>query len=510
MNAPILSSTPALEVHGVSKSFPGVKALDNVSFTIQRNEVVGLIGENGAGKTSLLKVLNGIYQPDAGELMVDGRAVKLASPRQAFDTGIAMVFQEQTILPSLTVAQNIFLGREEEFLRFGLVSKARMNEAAAAELKKVHLDIHPGTPCAKLSFADRQMVEIAKALSLDSRIAGNITILLDEPTSVLERKEVELLFAIIADLKKRASIAFISHRLDEVLAVSDRVYVMRDGKVVKEFDGKGVTEKDMHQHMVGRQLHNEYYREARQSACSDKVLIEARNLSKAGGFRNVSFALRAGEVLGIAGVIGSGREDLARCLAGHSKADAGTLEVNGQRARFASVPQATAQGVGLVPAERKVEGLVAQFSVAENMTLAALPKFVAKGVLKFGAERLEATSWIDRLKIKTPSPDAMVGGLSGGNQQKVVLAKWRIAGVKVLILDHPTRGIDVGAKEDVYELVRDMTSDGLAVILLGDTLEEVIGLSSRILVMRDGEVTASFDAPPGGKPTQIDLVQHMV
>jgi len=503
-------NTPALEVRGVSKSFPGVKALDNVSFTIKRNEVVGLIGENGAGKTSLLKVLNGIYQPDEGELLVDGRPVKLASPRQAFDTGIAMVFQEQTILPSLTVAQNIFLGREEEFLRFGLVSKARMNEAAAAELKKVHLDLHPGTPCAKLSFADRQMVEIAKALSLDSRITGNITILLDEPTSVLERKEVELLFAIIDDLKKRASIAFISHRLDEVLAVSDRVYVMRDGKVVKEFEGKGVTEKDMHQHMVGRQLHTEYYREARQTACSDKVLIEARNLSKAGGFKNVSFALRAGEVLGIAGVIGSGREDLARCLAGHSKADTGTLEVNGQRARFASVPQATAQGVGLVPAERKVEGLVAQFSVAENMTLAALPKFVTKGLLNFGAETAQAKSWIDRLKIKTPSPHAMTGGLSGGNQQKVVLAKWRIAGVKVLILDHPTRGIDVGAKEDVYELVRDMTSEGLAVILLGDTLEEVIGLSSRILVMRDGEVTASFEAPPGGKPTQIDLVQHMV
>ncbi|MBK1865833.1 sugar ABC transporter ATP-binding protein [Taklimakanibacter albus] len=508
MNAP--SSIPALEVRGVSKSFPGVKALDNVSFTIKRNEVVGLIGENGAGKTSLLKVLNGIYQPDEGELLVDGRPVKLASPRQAFDTGIAMVFQEQTILPSLTVAQNIFLGREEEFLRFGLVSKARMNEAAAVELKKVHLDIHPGTACVKLSFADRQMVEIAKALSLDSRITGNITILLDEPTSVLERKEVELLFAIIADLKKRASIAFISHRLDEVLAVSDRVYVMRDGKVVKEFDGKDVTEKDMHQHMVGRQLHTEYYREARQTACSDKVLIEARNLSKAGAFRNVSFALRAGEVLGIAGVIGSGREDLARCLAGHTKSDTGTLEVNGQRARFASVPQATAQGVGLVPAERKVEGLVAQFSVAENMTLAALPKFVAKGLLNFGAETAQAKSWIDRLKIKTPSPHAMTGGLSGGNQQKVVLAKWRIAGVKVLILDHPTRGIDVGAKEDVYELVRDMTSEGLAVILLGDTLEEVIGLSSRILVMRDGEVTASFEAPPGGKPTQIDLVQHMV
>jgi ribose transport system ATP-binding protein len=510
MNAPAEKAVPALELRGISKSFPGVKALDAVSLTINRNEVVGIIGENGAGKTSLLKVLNGIYQPDGGSLFVNGRQVKIASPRQAFDTGIAMVFQEQSILPSLTAAENIFLGREEEFLRMGLISKARMNEAAAVELKKVHLDIHPGTLCSKLTFADRQMVEIAKALSLDSRIDGDITILLDEPTSVLERKEVDLLFEIIADLKKRASIAFISHRLDEVLAVSDRVYVMRDGKVVKEFAAEGATEKDMHQYMVGRQLHNEYYREARQAAPSGKLLMEAANLGKAGGFKNVNFKLHGGEVLGIAGVIGSGREDLARCLAGHTTADTGTLTVNGRSVKFTSVPQATANGIGLVPAERKIEGLVAQFSVAENMTLAALPKFVSGGVLKFGAEREQAKAWIDRLKIKTPSTAAMVGGLSGGNQQKVVLAKWRIAGVKVLILDHPTRGIDVGAKEDVYELVRDMTAEGLAVILLGDTLEEVIGLSSRILVMRDGEVVATFDAPPGGKPTQVDLVEHMV
>jgi ribose transport system ATP-binding protein len=510
VNAHSERPVPALELRGISKSFPGVKALDNVSLTIDRNEVVGIIGENGAGKTSLLKVLNGIYQPDAGEFFVNGRQVRIASPRQAFDTGIAMVFQEQSILPSLTAAENIFLGREEEFLRMGLISKARMNEAAAVELKKVHLDIHPGTLCSKLTFADRQMVEIAKALSLDSRIDGDITILLDEPTSVLERKEVELLFEIIADLKKRASIAFISHRLDEVLAVSDRVYVMRDGKVVKELAAAGATEKDMHQYMVGRQLHNEYYREARQVAPSARLLVEASNLGKAGGFRNVNFKLHGGEVLGIAGVIGSGREDLARCLAGHTAADSGTLTVDGRSVKFTSVPQATAKGIGLVPAERKIEGLVAQFSVAENMTLAALPKFVSGGILKFDAERKQAKAWIDRLKIKTPSTAAMVGGLSGGNQQKVVLAKWRIAGVKVLILDHPTRGIDVGAKEDVYELVRDMTAEGLAVILLGDTLEEVIGLSSRILVMRDGEVTATFDAPPGGKPTQVDLVQHMV
>ena len=501
---------PVLEIRGVSKSFPGVKALDEVSFAVNKGEVVGLIGENGAGKSTLLKVLNGIYQPDAGSVLVDDKTVTIHSPRQAFDSGIAMVFQEQSILPTLTVAENIFLGREEEFIRFGLISKARMNAAAAVELKKVHLEVHPATRCAELSFANRQMVEIAKALSLDSRIKSDITILLDEPTSVLERKEVELLFRIVADLKARASIVFISHRLEEVLEISDRVYVMRDGRVVKELAARDATVKDLHQFMVGRQLRHEYYRETRQTVPSPNVILECRDLAKTGGFANVSFALHEGEVLGIAGVIGSGREDLARCLAGHSAASSGTLKVGGAAQRFTAAFQATRKGIGLVPSERKVEGLVGPFSVAENMTLAALPKFVKGGVIRFAAETKIARDWIARLQIKTPSAATMTGSLSGGNQQKVVLAKWRIAGVKVLILDHPTRGIDVGAKEDVYELIRDMTAEGLAVILLGDTLDEVIGLSSRILVMRDGEITARFEAPPGDKPTQVDLVRHMV
>lgn len=504
-------SAPVLEVRGVTKSFPGVKALDAVSFHINRGEVVGLIGENGAGKSTLLKILNGVYQPDAGGIFVDGKQITVASPRQAFDSGIAMVFQEQSVLPSLTVAENIFLGREEEFLRFGLISKARMKAAAREELKKVHLDIDPGRRCADLSFATRQMVEIAKALSLNSRIKGHVTILLDEPTSVLEQKEVDLLFEIIRSLRDRASFVFISHRLEEVLEISDRVYVMRDGKVVKELPASAATVKDLHQHMVGRQLHHEYYREARQATPAAEVALACENLTMPGAFSGVSLELHAGEVLGIAGVVGSGREALARCLAGHTRPAAGTIRIGGKVVEFAAPHDATAAGVGLVPAERKIEGLVAPFSVTENMTLAALRHFVSPaGAIRFPAETAVAKDWISRLSIKTPSPDTMVGSLSGGNQQKVVLAKWRIAGVKVLILDHPTRGIDVGAKEDVYDLVRDMTSEGLAVILLGDTLDEVIGLSSRIIVMKDGEITARIEAPPGAKPQQVDILRHMV
>jgi ribose transport system ATP-binding protein len=502
---------PVLEIKGVSKSFPGVKALNDVNLAVGKGEVVGLIGENGAGKSTVLKILNGIYQPDpGGDIFVDGKLVRIASPRDAFDKGIAMVFQEQLILPSLTVAENIFLGREEEFLRCGLISKSRMNAAAAVELQKVHLRVHPGKRCADLTFADRQMVEIAKALSLDSRIKSDVTILLDEPTSVLERKEIDLLFEIIEDLKQRASIVFISHRLEEILAISDRVYVMRDGKVVMETPAKEATIKALHQHMVGRQLHHEYYREARQTASSSVPALEAQGVAKRGGFSNVSFTLHEGEIIGIAGVIGSGREDLAKCLAGHQQIDAGVLKVSGKPVSLRAAYDATAHGIGFVPSERKIEGLVASFSVAENMTLAALAKFVSGGVIRFAEETKTAREWVAQLKIKTPSTAAMVGGLSGGNQQKVVLAKWRVAGVRVVILDHPTRGIDVGAKEDVYELIRDMTAEGLAIILLGDTLDEVIGMSSRILVMRDGEIAATFDAAPGKKPTQVQLIEHMV
>jgi ribose transport system ATP-binding protein len=314
----------------------------------------------------------------------------------------------------------------------------------------------------------------------------------------------------VDDLKKRASIVFISHRLEEVLAISDRVYVMRDGKVVFETSAKDATVRALHQHMVGRQLHHEYYREARQAVPTAIPVVEAQGIGRHNGFSNVSFTLHAGEIIGIAGVIGSGREDLAKCLAGHKPIDVGTLKIGGKLVSFRAAHDAAACGIGLVPSERKTEGLVASFSVAENMTLAALPKFVSNGVIRFADEEKTAQDWITRLKIKTPSSRTMVRSLSGGNQQKVVLAKWRVAGVRVVILDHPTRGIDVGAKEDVYELVRDMTAEGLAVILLGDTLDEVIGLSSRILVMRDGEIAATFDAAPGKKPTQVELVGYMM
>jgi ribose transport system ATP-binding protein len=502
--------TAVLKVRNGSKSFPGVKALDDVTMHIDRHEVVGVIGENGAGKSTLLKIVTGIYQLDEGDLIVNDQKLSLASPRDAFDHGVAMVFQEQSILPTLTIAENIFLGREKEFLRFGLIDKRGMNDAARKELAKVHLDLDPATRAADLTFAQRQMVEIAKALSLDSRIDGEVIILLDEPTSVLEQREIDLLFAIVAELKQRASIVFISHRLDEVLSVSDRVYVMRDGKVVHEVASADAEIHDLHQHMVGRQLDHRYYREQRQLEAGNRVLLDVKGLGRAGDFEGISFKLHQGEILGIAGVVGSGREALARCLAGLEPADHGEIDIGGKPVRLAAPHQAVAAGIGFVPSERKVEGIIAALDVAENMSLAAKEKFLRHGLIDFAAERETAASWVDRLGIKTPSITTPGGSLSGGNQQKVVLAKWRIAGSDVMILDHPTRGIDVGAKEEVYELIRDMAEDGLGILLLADTLEEVIGLSSRILVMKDGRISATFEAPVGAKPGQIDLIEAMV
>jgi len=499
-----------LELKDATKEFPGVRALDSVNLHVGRNEVVGLIGENGAGKSTLLKILTGIYVLDSGTLSLNGSIQAFRNPRDAFDHGLAMVFQEQSVIPTLSVAENIFLGREAEFVRHGLINKRAMNKAASAELAKVHIDVDPAVKCSSLGFAARQMVEIAKALSLDGRIDGDIVILLDEPTSVLERREVQLLFDIVHELKSRASIIFISHRLDEVLEVADRVYVLRDGAVVHETAAKNATMHALHEHMVGRQLDHEYYRENRQRDQVGKPLLSVRDLSVAGEFRNISFELAAGEILGIAGVVGSGREALARCLAGLMPANAGVVEIDGKVVNLGKPRTAVKGGFGFVPSERKSEGIVPGLSVAENMTLASGNRFTRQGVIRFAQENEVARHWIERLHIRTPSTRTSMQSLSGGNQQKVVLAKWQIVGTKVAILDHPTRGIDVGAKEDVYELVRDMAEQGVGIVLLGDTLEEVIGLSNRIIVLRDGQISARFDAPAGGKPLQVDLIASMV
>ena len=508
MSAP--QTIPALAVSRVEKRFPGVHALKDVSLEIRPHEVVGLVGENGAGKSTLMRILAGVYQPDAGEIRLGGRAVRLASAAHAMSLGIGMVFQEQSLLTNLTVGENIYLGSERRFTRGGLVRWPALYDAARRQLAKVRLDLDPRTRTAELDFATRQMVELAKALTLEEAAEGHLVILLDEPTSVLERDDIDILFDRVRALKDRASFVFVSHRLDEVLELSDRVYVMKDGAVVAE---RPVAEADvptLHQLMVGRGLQAEYYREPLQRPFGDEVVLSASGLGLDGAYRDVSFELHKGEILGIAGVIGSGREELSRTLAGFAPHQHGSLTVGGRQVRFATPADAVDCGIGYLPRERRVEGLVLFLSVAANITLPSLSRLRRFGLIDTAAERRVARDWVKKLAVRTPGIDALCLNLSGGNQQKVVLAKWLNAEARVLVLDHPTRGLDVGAKEEVYELVRAVTADGIAVILTSDTLEETTGLSHTILVMRDGVITHRADASPGRKPQQVELIRHMV
>ncbi len=499
-----------LSVANISKSYVGVRALTDVTMEVRRNEVVGLIGENGAGKSTLMRILAGSVRPDSGVMAIDGESVSLRNPREANAHGIGMVFQEQSLLLNMTVAENIFLGQEMPFVRAGVIGWRRLNEAARVQLGKVGIDIDPASRTVDLSFAARQMVELAKALALEDRTDKPLLILLDEPTSVLESKEVAVLFERVRALKSRASFVFVSHRLDEVLDISDRLYVMRDGRVVAERAADAVSVPELHAMMVGRSLHSEYYREARQVPPRPPVALEARGLGVKGAYRNVDLAVREGEVLGIAGVIGSGREELTRTLFGFLPQSSGTIIVAGREAKLTTPAQAVRLGIGYIPRERRLEGLVMFLSVAANITLANLAAVMRRGMIDHRRERALAADWIERLRIRTPATTTACRNLSGGNQQKVVLARWMTARARVLILDHPTRGLDVGAKEEVFDLVRTLSDAGVAIILASDTLEETIGLSHTILVMRDGAITGRFDAPPGHKPGQVELLRHMV
>jgi len=498
------------EMQKIEKKFPGVHALKAVDFAVKRGEIVGLVGENGAGKSTLMKVIYGAYSPDGGKILKDGKEVRFASPIDALQAGIGMVFQEQSLILNLSVMENIFLGNEAQFRRAGLINWSAMADAARQQLKKVKLDIDPSRKTSSLSFAQRQLVELAKVLTLEERVSGDLVILLDEPTSVLSKEEVELLFGIIRDLTKRASFIFVSHRMDEVLAISDRIYVMKDGMVVDVVAKGKATIEDIQHKMVGRAVDKEYYRERRRKPFDDgKVLVELDNVSLPGRVRDISFKIHAGEVLCLVGAEGSGREGIVRAIYGMITPTAGTLRIKGQALPQVSPRTAVEAGVGYVPRERKVEGIVNGMNVYENMTLSQQLRFSKGGILNIAAEKTLARDWIRKLSIKASSEFADCGNLSGGNQQKVVLSKWRSGGSDIMLLDHPTRGLDIGAKEDVYEMIRDMCDDGVGILLVADTFEEAIGLAHTIIVVKDGRIQKRFEQGEAARPTPFDLLHHM-
>ena len=499
-----------LEANNISKKFPGVQALDGVSFQVRSHEIVGLVGENGAGKSTLLKILIGAYQPDEGQLILRGQPIQIRSVKGAYDLGLAMVFQEQSLLPNITVRENIFLGHEDDFIRFGFINWKLMNQESKRQLDKLGISISPDEVSHHLSFAARQMVELARALAIEEVTKHEPIIILDEPTTVLDSDEIELLFSKLRLLKEHASIIFVSHHLEEVMEITDRVYVFKDGKKVSELTTQETKISQLHQLMVGRELQGEYYRESKQNEPKDDVLLRVENLTIPNKCKDISFELHRGEIIAFAGVEGSGREAVCRAVAGLEKPSHGIIEIEGKPLPFNHPNSSISAGIGYVPQDRGVEGLVLHMNIGANITLPNMKMVTKYGLLNHGEEKSLAKKWIKRIDIKAPGHDALCLNLSGGNQQKVVLAKWLASDIKVFIMDHPTRGVDVGAKEEVYELIRELTQQGCGLLLIADTLEETIGLSNTIFTIKDGVITNRLDSPKGNKPEQIDLIKYMM
>ncbi|MDR1612688.1 MAG: sugar ABC transporter ATP-binding protein [Planctomycetota bacterium] len=497
----------------MAKRYPGTTALNAVELEVRPGEIVGLVGENGAGKSTLLKLIMGIEQPTEGAMAMRGEAYAPRTPIEANGMGVGMVFQEQSLIQNLTVGQNVFFGLEASYVRCGFLDKRRMYEDTRKILGEIGIDyIRPDKKVSNLDFATRQMVEIAKVFSVVTRRnAGGNLILLDEPTSVLNRSEVDNLFD---NMRRMAaggnSVIFVSHRLDEVLDVSDRIYVFKDGRNAALLDRKDANEAILYEKMVGKTVSGEYYKEDRQAVPGDEVLLEARNLGRRGFFGGVNLKLRRGEVVGVCGSIGSGKEDLCAVVCGDESYTAGELVVKGRVERFASPRQALKAGVLSIPKERREEGIIAEAPIYENIAMSNFRAFRRFGCVSARLERENARRRVDELSIRTPGINQSVGFLSGGNAQKVVFARILSSDADVLVLNHPTRGVDVGAKEEIYSLIRDITASGKGMILLGDTLDECIGLASRIIVMKDGLVTREFDAPAGAKPEQLEIVKYMV
>jgi ABC-type sugar transport system ATPase subunit len=481
-----------MEASDVAKSFPGVRALDGVRITVRRGRLNALLGENGAGKSTLMNVLAGVFPPDRGTILLEGNPVAFRNPREAQEKGIAIIFQELNLVPDLTIAENIFLGREP-LNRFGLVDYARMNEDAAGLLAELELDADPRTPVSRLRVGAQQVVEIAKAISFHSRV-----IIMDEPTSAITEHEIEVFFRHIKRLKQNGvGLIYITHKLDELPVIADDITVLRDGRFVGTAALHEVSRDKMIRMMVGHELSDLFPKTPAQPGAE---VLRVRNLSlqhpeRTGDFavRDVSFEVRHGEVLGIFGLMGAGRTELLQAIFGlHPKTSTGEIRIEGQPVSIGSPEQAIAAGLALAPEDRKAEGVVLGLSVAQNVTLSCLPKIERWGLLQTAPERDLVGKYMTRLRVKAPSIDQAVVNLSGGNQQKVVLAKWLATGPKVLLLDEPTRGIDINAKKEIYTLIDELAKSGLGVVMVSSELPEILGISDRIMVLCEGRKTAEF------------------
>lgn len=477
--------SPILQMENISKSFPGVKALDNVNFTVYENEVMALLGENGAGKSTLMKILSGVYEKDEGQIYLDNdkNPIEVISPKDAAEKGIAIIHQELNLIPYLTVYENIFLGRELKN-SLGILDKKQMIKETREILEKLKVNIKPTATVSSLSIAQQQMVEIAKALSLNAKI-----IIMDEPTDTLTDQEVSSLFEIIHELKRQGKgIVYISHRLKEIFEVCDRLTVLRDGQFIGERMVSEVDEGEIIRLMVGRTLDEQFpYIETNYS--EEVLRVEDLNNEH---IKNLSFKLKKGEILGISGLVGAGRTELAKTLYGYYKKESGKIILNGKEVDLSSPKEALKKGIVYVSEDRKTDGLILGMNITSNITISSLEKFKTALGLNKKEEQKVAGEYKRKINIKTPSLNQKVQNLSGGNQQKVAIAKSLLTDPQVLILDEPTRGVDVGAKREIYDLLNEIKKEGRSIIMISSEMPEVLGMSDRILVMHEGELKGSL------------------
>ncbi len=475
---------PLLEVTGIGKSFPGVRALNEVGFEVGPGECVALLGENGAGKSTLMKILAGVQEPDEGTIRVDGSDVRVRSVEEGLSLGIALIHQELNLATNLTVGANIFLGREP--IKGGLIDEATIEAESQQYLQQVGLEVPATTLVGDLTIGRQQLVEIAKALATNAKL-----LIMDEPTSSLSQKETARLFEVVKKLKSDGvSVVYISHRLSEVIELADRVVVLRDGENAGEIEKAEITHDRMVSMMVGREL-SQFY--AHEPYAKGEVLLSVEGVrTPAHPGHSISFSLKAGEIVGLGGLVGSGRTELLETLFGITPALAGKIEIDGRSESLQNPREAIAAGIALVPEDRKQQGLIIDMAVADNLSLASVGRDQKRGFLNYDAERDISAEMMDRMRIKTPSDRQIVRFLSGGNQQKVVLGKWLAMKPKVLLLDEPTRGIDIGAKQEIYALMEELAAQGVAILFVSSEMEEILGMSDRALVMHEGQLSGEL------------------
>ena len=488
-----------LELRGITKGFPGVQALSGIDLTVGAGEIHALLGENGAGKSTLMKILSGIHQPDEGRIVVDGQDRHFADYHDAVAAGIGIVFQEFSLIPYLNAVENIFLGRERR--RFGLLKSRSMRAEAVALFERLGVHIDLSAEVRALSVAQQQFIEIAKALALDARI-----LILDEPTATLTPTDAEHLFQIMRGLKAQGvAIIFISHHLDEIFEICDRITVLRDGQFIADTD---VAETDMDslvQMMVGRRLERSFPPKPAPRP-SAKVVLEVEDLQIERGGPVNAFRLHEGEILGFAGLVGSGRTETVMAVLGADPAHRKTVRINGDAVRLADPAEALSHGLGILPESRKTEGLITSFSIRDNISINNLPKYRKAGAfLDFARERTTTDAMMRQVGVKAPGQNTVVETLSGGNQQKVVLARWLNHHCRILFFDEPTRGIDVGAKAEIYGLMRALTEQGYAIVMVSSELPEIVGMSDRVAVFREGSIVATLDSD---QITPTDIMRH--